>query len=56
VSPQEEQQEEMFNDIVANTNPVFASMPDADDILMVNLFMQPGENFFNIKQSLLQNQ
>jgi len=46
----------MFADIVLNTNPVLAALPDEDDIQVSSLFIDPGAGFFNMKQQLLQNQ
>jgi hypothetical protein len=43
----------MFDDIVLNTNPVLAALPDTEDLIMANLYMHPTLSFFNAKQNLL---
>ena len=43
------QEEEMFDDIVANTNPVLAALPTAEDLIMANLYVHPTLSFFNAK-------
>lgn len=48
-----DQQEEIFDDIVANTNPVFAALPDAQQMAMANLFMNHNYTFYNAKSNLL---
>lgn len=50
----EESQEEIFDDIVANTNPVLAALPNREDLIMANLYIHPTLSFFSAKQNLLQ--
>jgi len=52
----EENNEEIFDDIVANTNPLLAALPTRDDLIMANLYMHPSDAFFNAKQMLLSTQ
>lgn len=49
---QQEQQQEMFDDIVANTNPVLQALPDAEQLAMVNLYMNHNHNFLSAKRTL----
>lgn len=44
----------MFNDIIANTNPVLAAMPNVDDLIQMNMYTHPSQGFFNIKRLLHQ--
>jgi hypothetical protein len=47
-SGSQEQQEEIFDDIVANTNPILADLPNHD----LNLYVNHNEPFFNMKRDL----
>jgi len=49
VNGNDDNQEEMFDDIVANTNPVLAALPNADDLIMANLYVHPTISFFSAK-------
>jgi hypothetical protein len=45
----------MFDDIVANTNPILAYLPDAEEIQEIqatNMYISYPTSFFNIKQFL----
>ena len=52
-SQHQEQQQEMFDDIVANTNPALAALPDAEQLAMANMYINPNYTFFNAKRNLI---
>ena len=37
-----QEQEEMIDDIVDNTNPVFAALANSEDLIMANLYIHPS--------------
>lgn len=45
----------MVEDIMANNNLVEAGFINREDIIMSNLYTQPSQNFFNMKDYLLHN-
>lgn len=52
----QENQDEIFDDIVANTNPVVISaFPESDHMIEARLCMHPSNAFFNAKQTLMMN-
>lgn len=48
---QQIEREEMFGDIVDNTDHVFAAL-NSEDIVMANMYVHPSQGYFNMKQQL----
>lgn len=45
----------MFNDIVANTNPILAALPSREELVTLDLYQNHATGFFSAKQNLLRN-
>lgn len=48
-----DQQEEIYQDIVANTNPVIAELSVLRQVAEANMYINPSQAFFSAKQNLL---
>jgi len=51
----QDQQEEIFEDIVANTNPMLAFLPNVRQLAESNLYINHSLSYFSVKRSLLED-
>ena len=53
INNQNQEQQEIFEDIIANTNPILRYLPDAESLAAANLYMNHNSTFDNVKRNLL---